>query len=33
MKLREMGNGHGINMVTSEHVVIQVVLSILHAKR
>lgn len=32
MKLQEVGNVHNINLVTPEHVVPQVVLSILHAK-
>ena len=32
MKLQDMGNVHNINLVTPEHVVPQVVLSILHAK-
>jgi putative pyruvate formate lyase activating enzyme len=32
MKLQDVGNVHNINLVTPEHVVPQVVLSILHAK-
>jgi putative pyruvate formate lyase activating enzyme len=32
MKLQEVGNCHNINLVTPEHVVPQVVLSILHAR-
>jgi hypothetical protein len=32
VKLQEVGNGHGINKVTSEQVVTQVILSNLHAK-
>lgn len=32
LKLQDMGNVHNINLVTPEHVVPQVVLSILHAK-
>ena len=32
MKLQEVGNVHNINLVTPEHVVPQVVLSVLHAK-
>lgn len=32
IKLQEVGNVHNINLVTPEHVVSQVVLSILHAR-